>query len=189
MNHPRQRIRQAFQAALDGRTVAGGRIWTNRPSPLSQGPSALGGLRELPAVLVYTRDERAQVFDESPRRYRRHAELMAECALEVGADTAIDDDLDAFAQQVETAILADDTLGGIANDTQLTGTTMAIVDAGARLIGAVVLSFQVEYFTHAPTPDAPALADLTTLETQYSLDGAQDDPRDRASTVLTGLDH
>jgi hypothetical protein len=188
MNHPRQAIRQAFCAALAGRTVAQGRIWANRPSPLSQGASSPGGLRELPAVLVYTRDERADVFDESPRRYRRRCDVVAECAIQVAPGTAIDDDLDAFAQQVETAVLADDTLGGVAHDTQLTSTTMTIVDTGAQLIGAVVLTFEVEYFTHAPTPDTPVPDALSTLETQYSLDGEQPDPRDRATTLLTDMD-
>jgi hypothetical protein len=82
----------------------------------------------------------------------------------------------------------DDTLGGAANDTRLTGTTMTIADAGAKLIGAVILTFDVEYFTYAVDPAATALDDLSTIDTQYSLGGEQTDADDRARTLLENLE-
>ncbi|MDI9240740.1 hypothetical protein QLQ15_17695 [Lysobacter sp. LF1] len=161
------------------------RVWANRPNPLSQEPTALADdYQELPAILIYTRSERSEIFDESPRRYRRRVELVIEAAQDLRDLNSLDDELDAFGLSVEQRVLLDETLGGIANDTEMNGSTLTISDAGDRLIGAVVLTFTVEYFTHAPDPDVFEADDLTEIATDYSLANEQPDPRDRARTRL-----
>lgn len=188
MKHPRQAIREAIKAALVNRTPAAGRVMTNRRTPLSQSPSAMGDDKELPAILIFTRDESSVIFDESPRRYRRTATVEVEAALEISPTTALDDDLDTFALQIETLMLLDDMLSGAANDTRLTGTGMTIADTGAKLIGAVILTFEVEYFTYAVDETARPLDHLSTIDAQYSLTGEQPNPDDRAQTHLEHLD-
>lgn len=188
MSHPRTEIRAAVKAALVGQTVAGARVFTNRPNPLSQDPTALTGAdRDLPAILIYTRSEASEIFDESPRRYRNRAEVVVEAVLEVGPTTQIDDDLDALALRIENLVLVDDTLGGKASDVELVSTSMTIADGGAKLLGAVIMTFEVEHFSYPVTAGELALDDLATLETQYSLDGEQPDPRDRAKTLAEDL--
>lgn len=186
--NPRQPIREAAAAALVGKTRAGARVESNRPNPLSQRPSADGGTQELPAVIVYTRSTQSRIFDESPRRYRHEAELVVEAVLELAAGQEIDDELDAFEQEVVDALLLDDTLGGTADDLQLTGSTTTIDGAGAKLLGAVIITFQAIYYSYAPAEGTQTLDDLITVHTEHSLGGAQDDPRDRATTDIEGLD-
>ena len=188
VKHPRRLIREAVAAALVDKTRAGPRVFSNRPNALSQAPSALpGDTREFPAIIVYTRSTRSEVFDESPRRYRHEAELFVECADEILPGDEIDDQLDQFEQEVSDALLLDDTLGGTADDLRFTGSTMAVRADGAQLLGACVLSFNAIYFTYAPAEGAQALDSLRHVHVEYSLDGGQDDPRDRAKTDIADL--
>ena len=169
-------------------TAAGARVFTNRPNPLAADPSTHGGGIELPAVLIYTPTEDSEIFDESPRRYQRTLTMRVECVREVSAITAaIDDELDAFAGQVERALLRDPTLGDAVDDCELTGSVTTISDAGAGMIGAAVLTFAVSYFTEDPEPGAPALDDLESIHVDYDLAGQQA-PADRAKTVIEGLE-
>lgn len=184
----RKLIRKAAMGMLVGKTVAGTNVASSRPNPLSQRPSAHGGKEELPAIIIYTRSTKSEVFDESPRRYRHEAELVVECACEIKADEELDDQLDDFEQEVVDALLADDSLGGLTDDLLLTGSTNTIADAGEKLLGAVIITFQAVYFTDLPESIIDNLPPLRTVHTEYSLDDAQDDTRDRAKTHLEGLD-
>jgi hypothetical protein len=131
--NPRQGIREAAAAALKDRTRAQARAFSNRPNALSQTPSTLpGDARELPAIIIYTRSTRSEVFDESPRRYRHVAEMVAECADEIVAGQEIDDQLDTFEEEALDALLLDDMLGGTADDLQWSGSTMTAQGDGAR---------------------------------------------------------
>lgn len=184
--------RAAIRAAARARivaaaTVAGSNVLTNRPNPLAQNPHAEGGGMQLPAVLIYTPSEQSEIFDESPRRYRRTLTMRVECVREVSATTAaIDDELDAFAGAVERALLTDPTLGEAVDDCELTGSDTTITGSGAMLIGAAVLAFAVSYYTEEPEAGTPTLDALESIHTDYNLGGAQA-PADRAKTVIEGL--
>lgn len=184
----RRLIREAAKAMLVSKTIAGLNVASSRPNPLSQRPSAHGGLEELPAVIIYTRSTKSEVFDESPRRYRHEAELAVECAMEIDPDQELDDQLDDFEQQVVDALLIDDTLGGIAEDLKLTGSTNTIDGTGEKLLGAVIITFQAVYFTDLPESILEDLPNFSTAHTEYSLGGQQEDTRDRAKTHLQGLE-
>lgn len=188
---PRRLIREAVKAALIGKTIAGNRVESSRPNPLSQQPHAAGGLDELPAIIVYTRSMRSEVFDESPRRYRHEAELVVECALEIQPGTPLDDQMDEFEQQVVDELLLDDTLNGTADDLVLTGSTNTIDGSGNKLLGGVIISLQATFYTYAPVAGGGGgereLPDFNRLHTEYSLNGQQPDPRDRAKTDIEGF--
>lgn len=183
----RKLIREAAKAMLVGKTVAGANVASSRPNPLSQRPSAHGGKEELPAIIIYTRSTKSEVFDESPRRYRHEAELAIECACEILPDQDLDDQLDDFEQQAIDALLVDDSLGGLTEDLLLTGSTNTIADAGEKLLGAVIITFQAVYFTDLPESIIDDMPHLDAVHTEYSLDGKQGDTRDRAKTHLEGL--
>jgi hypothetical protein len=184
MTPPRQTIREHARLALLGRTRAADRISTNRKTPLIQCAMERGEEEQLPALLIYVGPERSEIFDESPRRYRRRAELTVEALAEVVDN--LDDEIDEFCQEVETALLRDDTLGGILNDLRLTGTNTAKVDTGAKLLGAAIITLEAEYFTEAPIPGSDDLDDFVELRTSYSLDGQQAEP-EQAKTILEDL--
>jgi hypothetical protein len=189
MSTQRKKIRQAIKALLLDNTPAGARVWTNRPNPLSQRPGQQSASSQLPAILIYTRSEDSEVFNESPRQYKRTVEVVVEIAAAMNDD--IDDTLDDYAQTVENLILLDDRLGTdpddageyVADGTELTRSSMTIVDGGEIPIGAAILSFDVMYYTFHPADAEPELDDFEIASINYNLSGDQDEA-DQAKDVI-----
>ncbi|MBM3273285.1 hypothetical protein FJY94_08640 [Candidatus Kaiserbacteria bacterium] len=149
MKHPRTLIREAVAARLiealpkvDARITAS-RISIHRSTPLFAG--------KLPAILIYTRDER---IEDQPNadpgvRYRR-LELSVEII--ASGDTAAED-ADMLAQVVEAILDSDETLGLLVEGTRLTRTEVDQGGEGDTPVLAVRLSFEVSYWTKPVVDD------------------------------------
>ena len=143
MKHPRTLIREAVAARLlealpkvDARITAS-RISIHRSTPLFAG--------KLPAILVYTRDER---IEDQPNadpglRYRK-LELSVEI---IASGEAAAEEADGLAQAVEAALDADETLGLLVEGTRITRTEVDQGGEGDTPILAARLSFEVSYWT------------------------------------------
>jgi hypothetical protein len=200
MTHPRKLIREAAAAMLVAQGPWLERVYTNRMKTLSARPSQRSDRSQLPAIVIYTRNEKAEEFNVAPREYKCSVELIIEIVADATDD--VDDLLDSMAETVERIFGRDDTLAETADDCLYLGTDMTIIADGVeRPIGAVALSFQATYYRTAPDgsemPDgSPApgggfndtLPDMRQINVDYSLDNQQDDPRDRAQTHIEGLD-
>lgn len=142
---------------------------------------------ELPCILLYTRSENVEVYNQSPIEYRREVELQIEvCAR---ADDQLDDTLDSIAAQVERVLILNETLkpDGWTFDEwpeiRLADTSVTLKgDNGEMLYGAAIISFVVKYYQLAPediTDSAEGLAlDIKPLETagiDWNLENAQPD--------------
>ena len=143
MKHPRTLIREAVKERLiealptvDARITAS-RISIHRSTPLFAG--------KLPAVLIYTRDER---IEEQPNadpglRYRK-LELSIEI---ITSGDAAAEEADVLAQAVEAVLDADETLGLLVEGTRLTRTEVDQGGEGDTSVLAACLSFEVSYWT------------------------------------------
>ena len=143
MKHPRTLIREAVAALLsanlpkvDARITAS-RISIHRSTPLFAG--------KLPAILIYTRDER---IEEQPNadpglRYRK-LELSVEI---IASGDAAAEEADVLAQAVEATLDADETLGLLVEGTRLTRTEVDQGGEGDTPVLAARLSFEVSYWT------------------------------------------
>jgi len=143
MKHPRTLIREAVAALLsanlpkvDARITAS-RISIHRSTPLFAG--------KLPAVLIYTRDER---IEEQPHadpglRYRK-LDLSVEI---ITSGDAAAEEADVLAQAVEAILDADETLGLLVEGTRLTRTEVDQGGEGDTPVLAARLSFEVSYWT------------------------------------------
>lgn len=137
MTHPRQDIRDAIVTMLsNGNTSAGTNVFSSRIKPITEA--------NVPAINVQTFRENATLFNETKRIYRRI--LTVGIAVIDRANNDLDDKLDQIADQVESIILKDETLGGVASDTKLSDTNMRL-ELGDNTIGGVIISFDVEYYT------------------------------------------
>lgn len=164
MPHQRQLIRQAVKSALvAASTAAGARVFETRFLPLKR--------VELPALAVYTLVESVDESDKgAPRELVRRLQLAIEGSVEAGEN--VDDDLDSLALEVETAIHADDSFGGTAEDAVLESTEIAIDESGSKPVGVVRLVYGVTYRTYAPaTVSAPDA--FNTADVRFSLAGDQ----------------
>ena len=143
MKHPRTLIREAVAARLiealpkvDARITAT-RISIHRSTPLFAGT--------LPAILIYTRDER---IEEQPNadpglRYRK-LELSVEI---IASGDAAAEEADVLAQAVEATLDLDETLGLLVEGTRLTRTEVDQGGEGDTPVLAARLSFEVSYWT------------------------------------------
>lgn len=143
MQHPRTLIRKAVAARLveqlpkmDARITAS-RISIHRSTPLFAG--------KLPAILIYTRDER---IEDQPNadpglRYRK-LELSVEIIAsgEVAAEEA-----DTLAQAIEAILDTDETLGLRVESIRLTRTEVDQGGDGDTPVLAARLTFEVSYWT------------------------------------------
>ena len=143
MKHPRTLIREAVKARLsanlpkvDPRMIPA-RISIHRSTPIFAG--------KLPAILIYTRDER---IEDQPNadpglRYRK-LELSVEI---IASGEAAAEDADTLALAVEAILDADETLGLMVEGTRLTRTEVDQGGEGDTPVLAVRLMFEISYWT------------------------------------------
>lgn len=163
--HPRRAIREAVVALLKAKdangkfkTAAHDRIHEMEFDKLLQA--------KLPAIVVYTFGGSSELFEEAPRRYRRTCTV----AVEIAADGKnIAGDLDDLAEQVEAALLQDETFGAVVSDSRLSSDEIEIFTDGSKSIGSLRMDFDVTYYTDAPAPGAevPALGAFEGMDVDW----------------------
>lgn len=109
MAHVRKQIRDAIKTALTGLSTTGANCYQSRVFPFES--------TKLPALLIYTKSETTD-FDtiSLPRDVMRVLEINVEAYVQGTAN--YDNTLDQIAVEVEEAIAADVTLGGLTKDLQ-----------------------------------------------------------------------
>jgi|LGOV01.1.fsa_nt_gb hypothetical protein len=169
-DHQRKLIRHKVTEILRAAQTDCGEKWH---------PSRARGIwpNELPAGLVYTLDEEATgAKDTAPRELKRTISLSVEFARkgesdqgakELAGAATLDGLMDDIAHQVEQALFADDTLGGMAADCYLTRTTFGIDIEGDEVIMTGRMAFAVEYYTYAP--ESQYLDDFVTGHQDYDI--------------------
>lgn len=143
MSHVRTQIRDAVVTLVSGLTATADRIVQHR-RPLPQD--------RLPALRVF-------VQEEAIERQTIHAPALLERTVAiriegVASGEEYQDDLDQIALEVEGAIAADSTLGGLING----GMTPSAVDTsegndGDRPVGTLALTYQAQYLVNSDAPD------------------------------------
>lgn len=143
-DHLRQQIRSAAVAALKAAALPpwAARVYASRRVPLAE--------TDLPALCVYTTEEDSVL--DAGRHLRRGVSLVIEAITQ--DNVSLDDDIDALALSVEKALAADRTLGGLAYDTVLMRTTIALqpVRDAKNRTGSAVLAYAVTYRTPVADP-------------------------------------
>jgi hypothetical protein len=167
MAHGRKEIRDAVaQLLTDADTAAEERVFKSRSVPL--------GRLQLPALTVYTLEETVdpESAQTAPRDLRRNLALVIEGAVE-GATA--DDDMDALALEVETALHADPTFGGLATDSLLESTTLDVKPEGEKLVGILSMVYAVVYHSSAPVEAEADDLDTVVVHTNLSDSVHEDD--------------
>lgn len=147
-DHVRTQIRDAAKTLVTGLATTGANAFAGRPEsrPLQEA--------ELPALLVYTNEEESefQSGTRPARRKVRNCQLLVHGFAQIVAD--LDKTLDTIAKEVEEALEAAPTLGGLAKDLYHTGTTKESDPEAAKPTGEIVLTFTCEYHTREGDSDA-----------------------------------
>jgi len=163
----RKQIRHCVKSLLLGIEGIGDRVFTNRAKKMWK--------TEYPAIIIYTKNEPAEIRDASPRKYRKSLSLVIELLLKIDkedqdnkeTEDILDDSMDDFCEIIEQRIFANETLNGLVSDTILTNTEMDHgVDGDSEIAGAQ-LTFECTYDSLAPA-ETEELADFETASVTWS---------------------
>ena len=138
MSHVRQQIRDDIVTTLTGLTTTGSNVFRSRIFPLEE--------TNLPALCIYTKSE-ASEYDTIglPRAVNRVLDVAVEAY--VKGVSNYDNTLDTIAVEVEEAIAADITLGGVAKDAQITAFEADFAGDGEQPVAVGRFTITVEYRT------------------------------------------
>lgn len=137
MASERKAIRSAIAALLQSPEISGiAGVYSNRIETFEKG--------EHPSISVYTESEESRPRDTSNNRYVRTMSLIVEVIAR--ANSGLDDMLDDFADAIESRILSNQELGGLAVGIQYAGTELVLEGESVETaIGAARISFQIQY--------------------------------------------
>lgn len=138
MSHVRQQIRDDIVTTLTGLTTTGSNVFRSRIFPLED--------TSLPALCIYTKSEVSE-YDTIglPRSVNRVLDVAVEAY--VKGVSNYDNTLDTIAVEVEEAIAADVTLGGLAKDAQITAFEADFAGDGEQPVAVGRFTITVEYRT------------------------------------------
>ena len=143
-NHVRQQIREYFGTTLTGLTTTGSNVYESRVYPLDNG--------KLPALLIYTKSEVSMpIVIGTDRSMSRELSVVVEGYVKSTAN--FDDTIDTICKEVEEAIAADPTLGGLAKDTYIESTDIEFNAEAEKPVGYVTMTFLTNYYVQETNPD------------------------------------
>lgn len=131
----------------DIRAYVAGLVGEIAPTFSSRGPAVVG--RDTPFIIVYIArepSETATIGDGGTRTLMRTPEISVEYLCEGTADE-IENMLDEASERIEAAVFADDTLGGLVYDLDLSGveSDVSLVNNSERPVGTLRLNFTAGY--------------------------------------------
>lgn len=147
MSTLRKRIRDAVVKTLLDRTLSEDRVFSSRVRPTWG--------NEFPLILVYGNEEDIEIFEESPRSYKRALSISVEILARANEEKQLTEDLlDSIGEVVEHLMCQDHTkkfLTGedLCEDTILRGANLSINTEGENAIGSLVLKYEMPYYTLA----------------------------------------
>lgn len=144
MSHGRQQVRDAVVTAVTGLTTTGTRVYSGRVFPLSR-------LR-LPALFVYSLEEEV-VEEQGVMGLEQLRKLTVAVEVLTEANESLDDAVDQICAEVEIAIHADTTLGGVSKWIEYTGVEITLEDGGQKAVGSAQMTFAAEYRVDAVDPE------------------------------------
>jgi hypothetical protein len=138
VSHKRQTIRNAVATVLANLTTSGARVYKGHVYP--SGASCLPGLN-----ITTPKDHRSDDYSGNRKMQVRMLTVAVELRAKPPVGTTVQDQLDTMCSEVETAIMADTTLGGLVHwiepldeDAGLTGTL-------ERPAGLLTMTFEAQY--------------------------------------------
>ena len=141
-NHIRQQIREKFGTTLNNLTTTGTRVHESRVYPLET----------LPALVIYTKSETSEpIVIGTDRLMSRELSVVVEGYAK--ATSNFDDTIDTISKEVEEAIAADTTLGGLAKDCYLESTEIEFNAEGEAPLATATLNFLTNYYIQEQAPD------------------------------------
>ena len=176
--HQRKLIRQEIVDLLTaGVALVSGRVYKSRVRPVWP--------EELPCIVVYSRNETAEIRTAAPREYSRLARIDVEIMARMDDD--LDDALDDICEQVESVLFANESILNSTANLTITDTDISLTNEGDNQHGSAIITVEALYYQDAPADLSGDFDDLATIGVRYDQDGVQPE-LDEAKDLITGLD-
>jgi hypothetical protein len=170
-----KQIRAAIRNCLIDRTAAESRVSTNRADQVWR--------EGLPAIVIYTRSQTDERDQQAPPSYKRTAKVVIDLLLQEASGLPLDDQADDLAEEVESLLFFDPSLGlknpdgsWLLNDAQQVSSDMVTQDGGETLIAGLRITWEFQYFQDATPGDPGDLAPFKQAHTDFSLDPSETPP-------------
>lgn len=131
MAHGRNQVRTAVAVALTGLTTTGANVFQFRVYPHES--------TAMPSLNIRAGDEEVDEVDGLTRT----VQIFVEGRIKATSNLA--DTLDTISEEVETALAADRTLGGVSIHIIEPGTTTEIEDGAEQPVGMITMVFPIMY--------------------------------------------
>ena len=136
MAHLRKQIRDNVVTAVTSLSTTGARVSASRAYPLTSA--------NLPGLCVYVKEEEVSTETiEPPRTQLRTATLVIEGY--AAATSSLDNTLEAISLEVEEALVASVTRGGLARDTRVIRIEAEYADDGDTPVGVIRIEAEIDY--------------------------------------------
>ena len=144
-DHLRKQIREAVVTLVTGLTTTGANVSDSRVYAVEQANT--------PALLVYPGNEAVEVDTLTPPRGQtRTLEIIIEGIVRDISEP--EDTLDLIAKEVEVAMGADITVGGLAKFANLIQIETRLDGQGDKPLGNIALTYDITYRVAETAPDA-----------------------------------
>jgi len=147
MAHVRKQIRDAITSAATGLTTTGQNVYQTRIYPLASS--------KLPGLAIYTKAENSSYDTIGPNR-TINRELTLNVEVYAKGTSNYDNILDDVAKEVEVAISADPTLGGLAKDSMVISFSSEFNGETEQPLAFALIEITVEYLTIEGLPETAA---------------------------------
>lgn len=146
MSHGRTQIRTALATALTGLATTGSRVFVNRVHPVTDA--------ELPCLIISTDAEQVQHATlRAPRSQDR--QITATVRIVARATASLDLAIDTSLGEIETALLANRTLGGLARDSRIDRIEIGLDDGAERPTAQGIVFILIDWIAIEGSPDSP----------------------------------
>ena len=151
MSHARQQIREAIQSELTGLTTTGSNVFVSRAYPVND--------ESLPCLKIYNGpDEMVPEASSMGDNRAYNLAIIIEVKVRPAADvddglTNYDDLLDTICAEVQAALTADDTLGGLVKDMDLVSTEFEADDETENETGSATMVWSSLYRIDRTDPE------------------------------------
>lgn len=136
MTHPRQDIRTTIAGLLeDAEIVPAGQVYSDR--------GLVTQVEDLPVINVTTGDEESSPRDLSTKPLRRTLTINVEGKLTTALAENVDDALDSMAEDIETALNAEEFWGEL--EGKLVRTSSSVDNGGDRPVGTLTMIYTLRY--------------------------------------------
>ena len=143
--HARQQIREELLTVLTGSTTAEDRVYSNRMQNMSE--------PELPAILIYTKEESAE-REGTGRPAKQRRELSVAIELYVSSSTSnLDDEIDNLASEIEQILGTNYTLNNNCIDVKYSGINISVSNAGEKPIAVAEMDYTITYRINENNPN------------------------------------